>query len=54
MLELKFAIYHRDLISDSMAGEGSRPLPIQSGRRSVGSLGGISSGSAASRRTLVA
>jgi len=30
------------LISDSMAGEGSRPLPIRSGRSSVGSLGGIS------------
>lgn len=42
------------LISDSMAGEGSRPLPIRPGRSSVGSVGGISSGSAASRRTLVA
>lgn len=50
----RYGIPTEYLISDSMAGEGSRPLPIQSGRSTVGSVGGISSGSAASRRTLVA
>ena len=38
----------------SLAGEGSRPLPIRKKRKNYGSISSGSAGSAASKKTLVA